>query len=141
MPPSDEETAPAGGGLAIAAESLYLANLLLLPVIAFVVLGVLYMRCDKDTPPLAAAHVNQAFSASLWAGILLVIVNGLILLTGGYQGVLTWTLVILYFTVCHSTLVLFGVVGLSKAMAGQCWRFPLVGRPLPQGCPGLTNHG
>jgi len=141
MQASGEQAAPAGSGLAIAAESLYLANLLLLPVIAFLVLGVLFMRCDEDTPPLATAHVNQAFSASLWAGILLVIVNALILLMGGYQGLLTWTLVILYFTVCHSTLVLFGIVGLAKAMAGQCWRFPLVGRALPRGCPGATDHG
>jgi len=90
---------------------------------------------------LAAAHVEQTFSASLWAGILLVIVNAAILLMGGYRGIHTWTLVILYFTVCHSTLVLFGVVGLAKAMAGQCWRFPLVGRTLPRGCPGTGTHG
>jgi len=141
MQPSDEGHALAGGGLAITAESLYLANLLLLPVIAFLVLAVLFMRRDADTPPLAVAHVDQAFSASLWAGFLLIAVNGLILLTGGYQGVLTWTLVILYFTVCHSTLVLIGVVGLAKAMAGQCWRYPLVGRPLPQGCPGVDGDG
>lgn len=139
MPPSAEQ-AEAGTRLAIAAEALYLANLLLVPVIAFLVLSVLFMRTDKDTPPLAASHINQAFSSSLWAGILLIIVNGLILLTGGYQGVLIWTLVILYFTVCHSALVLFGVVGLAKAMAGQCWRFPLVGQPLPPGCPGVAKR-
>lgn len=125
---------PAGVRLAIAAEALYLANLLVLPIVAFLILGVLFLRSDKDTPPLAAAHLEQTFSASLWAGILLVIVNALILLLGGYQGIHTWTLVILYFTICHSTLVLFGVVGLAKAMAGQCWRFPVVGRPLAIGC-------
>jgi uncharacterized Tic20 family protein len=43
---------------------------------------------------------------------------------------MAWLLVILYFTVCHSTLVLLGMLGLVKAMAGQCFRFPLVGRPL-----------
>ncbi|WP_218067979.1 hypothetical protein, partial [Candidatus Thiosymbion oneisti] len=138
MPPSPEPRSdstppaqPAGIRLAIAAEALYLANLLVIPVIAFLILGVLFLRCDKATPPLAAAHVNQTFSASLWAGILLVVVNASILLLGGYEGIHTWTLVILYFTTCHSALVLFGVVGLAKAMAGQCWRFPLVGRPLP----------
>ena len=44
---------------------------------------------------------------------------------------------IIYFTVCHSTLVLFGVVGLAKAMAGQCWRFPLIGPRLPEECSGM----
>jgi hypothetical protein len=135
------EPRPAGIRLAIAAEALYLANLLALPVIGFLILGVLFLRCDKETPPLAMAHVEQTFSASIWAGILLVIVNAAILLMGGYRGVHTWTLVILYFTVCHSTLVLLGVVGLAKALAGQCWRFPLVGRSLPRGCPGVETHG
>ena len=45
-----------------------------------------------------------------------------------------WTVVIVYFTMFHSMLVLLGIVGLAKAMAGQCWRYPLVGRPLPPGC-------
>jgi hypothetical protein len=36
-------------------------------------------------------------------------------------------LVILYFTCIHSTLVLFGMFGLSKALAGQPWRYPLIG--------------
>ena len=108
------EPQPAGVRLAVAAESLYLANLLLVPVLAFIVLAVVFLRRDKDTPPLAAAHLEQTFSASLWAGLLLVVVNAAILLLGGYRGVHTWTLIILYFTVCHSTLVLFGVVGLAK---------------------------
>ncbi len=145
MPSSPEPTSdlapqvqPAGVRLAMAAEALYLANLLVIPVIAFLIPGALLMRCDKATPPpLAAAHVDQTFSASLWAGgVLLVIVNASILLFGGYEGIHTWTLVTLYFTICHSATVLFSVVGLAKAMAGQCWRFPLVGRPLPAGCPG-----
>jgi hypothetical protein len=147
MPPSvdpgldpGQDAAPAGAVLAIAAESLYLANLLLIPGISFVILLYLALRAGPDTPPLAKAHLGQTLTASLWAGGLLVVVNALILLLGGYTGAHTWVLVILYFTVCHSTLVLLGVVGLSKAMAGQCWRYPLVGRPLPVGCPGGTSH-
>ncbi len=143
-PEPDPEAAdaqqPQGIRLAITAEALYLANLLAIPVIAFLMLGVLFLRRDRNTPALAAAHIDQTFSASLWAGVLLILVNAAILFTGGYGGVHTWTLVIIYFTVCHSALVLFGVVGLAKAMAGQCWRFPLVGRALPAGCPGLGRH-
>jgi len=33
-----------------------------------------------------------------------------------------------------SMLVVFGAFGLAKAMAAQCWRYPLIGRPLPAGC-------
>jgi hypothetical protein len=32
-------------------------------------------------------------------------------------------------------MVLLGVLGLAKAMAGKGWRFPLVGRTLPDDCP------
>jgi hypothetical protein len=117
------------------AEVLYLVNLLLVPGIAFVLLLGLFAARRRTAPPLAAAHLAQTVSASLWAGVLLIAANGAILLLGGYGSAATWVVLILYFTVCHATLVLLGVVGLSKAMAGQCWRYPLVGRPLPAGCP------
>jgi hypothetical protein len=139
MPPSaperEPETAP-GQELAVAAESLYLANLLLLPVLSFAALVWLYLGQDRETPPLARAHLAQTLAASVWAGVLLVGVNVVILLVGGYDGPNTWMVVIVYFTVFHSTLVMLGILGLAKAMAGQCWRFPLVGRPLPDGCAG-----
>jgi len=139
MPPSaterEPETVP-GQGLAVAAESLYLANLLLLPVLSFAALVWLYLGQDRETPPLARAHLAQTLAASVWAGVLLVGVNVVILLVGGYDGPNTWMVVIVYFTVFHSTLVMLGILGLAKAMAGQCWRFPLVGRPLPDGCAG-----
>ena len=70
---------------------------------------------------------------------LLVGANALIVFLGGYQGAWTWVVVITYFTVCHASLVLLGILGLAKAMAGQGWRFPLLGRPLPAGCPGGTS--
>ena len=123
-----------GFGLAVAAEALYLANLLLLPGIAFLVLLWLWWRFREKAPPLVSAHLAQTVSASLWGGVLLVLVNLLILLLGGYHGGHVWVVVIIYFTLMHSSLVVFGAYGLAKAMAGQCWRFPLVGRPLPAGC-------
>ena len=132
-----EPSRPEGQRLAITAEALYLANLLLLPGIAFVALALLFRRRSKDAPPLAAAHLEQTYSASLWAGVLLVIVNALIILLGGYRAPYVWLLVIIYFTLCHSGLVLIGMLGLAKAMAGQCLRFPLVGRDLPHACSQL----
>ena len=123
----ETETQPAGIGLAIAAEALYLANLLVIPVIAFLILGALFLRRDRDTPPLAAAHIEQTFAASLWAGILLVIVNGVIILAGGYHSPWVWVIVGVYFTTCHSALVILGILGLAKAMAGQGFHFPVVG--------------
>ena len=130
----DPDIPPSGQTLAATAELLYIANLLILPGLAFLLLLLLWWRKRDHAPPLAAAHLSQTISASLWAGGLLVIANAAILLLGGYQGVHTWVVAILWFTVIHSTLVLLGVVGLAKAMAGQCWRFPLIGRPLPADC-------
>ncbi|MCB1786364.1 MAG: hypothetical protein H6953_10960 [Chromatiaceae bacterium] len=132
MPASAELTE--GVGIAVAAESLYLVNLLLAPGLGFAALVWLWWSNRGSTPPLAAAHLAQTLSGSVWAGILLVVVNGLILLLGGYQGPHLWVIVIIYFTLFHSMLVMFGAFGLAKAMSGQCWRFPLVGRPLPTAC-------
>lgn len=133
----DREEIP-GQTLAVVAEVLYLANLLLLPLLAFAALAVLWRRSGRDAPPLAAAHLRQTLFASLWAGGLLVIVNLLILLLGGYGAPSTWVVIILYFTVCHSALILLGMLGLAKALAGKCYRFPILGRSLPDGCRGLT---
>lgn len=127
-----------GTAVAVAAEGLFLANLLLVPGLAFALLLGLWWKRRGDAPPLAAAHLAQTLSGSLWAGVLLVVANGLILLLGGYRGPYVWVVVITYFTVCHSALVVFGAYGLAKAMAGQCWRYPLVGRPLPAECLGGT---
>lgn len=123
-----------GAGLAVLAETLYLVNLLLLPGIAFLGLAWLRLRCFQRSPPLARCHIQQTLSAGIWAGVLLVAVVALIVLAGGRDGPWTWVIVVVYFTVCHSTLVLLGAFGLSRALAGRCWRFPLVGRPLPPGC-------
>jgi uncharacterized Tic20 family protein len=119
-----------GQGIAVTAEILYLVNLLLLPGLAFAVLLLVYIRNIKPAPALARCHLRQTLSASLWAGGLLLVANASILLLGGYRSPNTWMVVIIYFTTCHATLVLLGVMGLAKAMAGQCYRYPVVGRPV-----------
>lgn len=127
MPPSADEDAP-GQGLAVAAEALYLANLMLLPGLAFLILVGLYWRHRRSAPPLARCHLRQTVSASLWAGAMLVIANLAIVLLGGYRAANTWVVVILYFTLCHSTLVLLGMIGVAKALAGKNYVYPLIGR-------------
>ena len=128
--PPLEDPSPPGQGLAIAAESLYLINLLLLPGLAFLLLLGLYGRYRRTAPPLGRLHLQQTLSASLWAGGLLVIVNLLIIALGGYDVASTWVIVILYFTTVHATLVLLGILGLVRSLAGQTFRYPLVGNLL-----------
>ena len=119
-----------GQGLAVMAEVLYISNLLLLPGLAFIALLLVYFRNIQVAPALAVCHLRQTLSASLWAGALLLATNIIIVWLGGYRSPNTWMVVIIYFTTCHATLVLLGVMGLARAMAGQCFRYPLVGRPL-----------
>ncbi len=132
MPLSDAEPGPASGqGLAVAAESLYLVNLLLAPGFAFLILLVLYFRHRHSASPLARGHLQQTLAASLWAGGLLVLVNGFILWSGGYDQPSTWLILLLYFVCCHAALVLLGVLGLARAMAGQPYRYAVIGPRLP----------
>lgn len=116
-----------GRRLAVIAESLYLANLLIAPGFAFLGLLWLWRRADVRALPLARQHLRQTLAASLWAGALLLGLSAIILLIGGFASMWSWFAVILYFIVFHSALVLCGMVGLSRALAGQPYRFPLIG--------------
>jgi len=134
MPISANQQTIPGVGLAVAAESLYLLNLLLLPGLGFVLLLLLYLKTFKQAPVLAQAHLSQTLIASLWGGFLLLVINALILLLGGYSGMYLWVIIILYFTLVHASFVLLGALGLARALSAQCWRYPVVGSRLPDGC-------
>ena len=131
MPLSDDDFGfteeKAGQNLAVLTEALFLINLLLAPGIAFAILLWLWLRYKDSAPPLARQHLKQATFVSLWGGLLIVSLITLFILVGGLYWEYTWVAVILYFTCIHSTLVLFGMFGLIKALAGQTWRYPLVG--------------
>lgn len=135
MPPSEDKlrsaAATPGQNLAIVAESLYLANLLLAPGLAFAGLFWLWLRHRDSAPALARQHLRQTTFVSLWGGVLIVACSAIFIALGGLYWEWTWVLVILYFTCIHSTLVLFGMFGLARAMAGQPWRYPLIGPRLP----------
>jgi len=125
LPPSADELA--GRNVAVAAEILFLANLLVAPGIAFLTLAWMYRRY-VGAPALARCHVSQAFFASLWCGALLVLATAGILALGGLDSKWTWVIVILYFTCIHASFVLLGTLGLAKALAGRPYIYPLIGR-------------
>ena len=116
-----------GQGLAVAAEALFLLNLLALPGLAFAILAGLWFRFRHEAPPLARQHLKQATYVSFWGGLLIVGLSGIILGLGGLHSAWTWVALILYFTCIHSTLVLFGMYALIRALNGQTWRYPLIG--------------
>jgi len=124
---SAAEQEQAGQTLAVIAESLFLLNIIFLPVIAFIILLVLYKRHKDHASSLARCHFRQTFVASIWAGIMLVLVNVLIILVGGYDSPWVWVIVITYLTSIHTVFILFGTFGLTRAMNGQHYHYPLVG--------------
>lgn len=128
-PPTAVGAAPAGQNLAIAAESLYLANLLAAPGLGFAAIAWLRWRHQASASPLARCHLDQAFWVSLWGGALLVSITTIFLALGGLAWEGTWVLVVMYFTCVHSALVMFGIIGLAKAMAGKPYVYPLIGQP------------
>lgn len=123
-PPGDG--AP-GQGLAVLAASLYLANLLVAPGLAFAALCWLWWRHRGSAPPLARQHLRQALWVSVVAGGLIVGLSAALVLLGGWHWPWTWVVVLTYFVCIHGALVTMGIFALSKAMAGQPWRYPWVG--------------
>lgn len=112
---------------AVVAEVLYLVNLLLVPGLAFLALLLLFRRHRDSDDALIRIHVRQAFTASLLAGVLLVVVPALIALMGDLRQPGVWTLLLLYFVSCHGALVLLGVFALARALAGKPYAYPLLG--------------
>jgi len=118
-----------GKTLAVSAETLFLVNLLLLPGLGFAILLMLYLAKKTGAPPLAANHLSQTVGVSLIGGGLIIAVIAIMFLLGGFESGYTLMVVVLYFTFIHSTLILLGIMGLVKAMSGQHYRYPLIGRP------------
>lgn len=116
-----------GRPLAVAAESLYLVNLMLLPGLAFLVLLLLYLTQFKTTTDLAKNHLSQTLGISMLGGALIVIVLALFFLLGGF-GPYTWLWAIMYFTLVHSSLIFMGVFGFIKAHNNQHFVFPVLGK-------------
>lgn len=132
--PQQDYAPPHSVVIAVAAECLYLINLLLLPGLAFLLLLLLYWITRRQATAFTLNHLQQTVFASLWGGTLIIVILALILLLGGIDGAYTWMIAVLYFTLVHSSFIIMGMVGLIKALAGQCWSYPVVGKPIPEGC-------
>jgi len=103
--------------------------LMLAPGLAFAALVLLYLLKGKGAEPLAANHLSQTLGVSVVGGGLLVVIIALILLLGGFDSGYTWMVVVFYFTFIHSSLIFMGVFGLVKALNGQHFVYPWIGKP------------
>ncbi|MCW8931895.1 MAG: hypothetical protein OQL19_16885 [Gammaproteobacteria bacterium] len=112
--------------IAMLAEALFLANLLLIPVIPFLVLFYLFRKQAQNPNSVAYNHLRQTFIASILAGIFIVIIAAVFYFFSSTSAAITWTIILTYLTCVHSVFVMLGIYGLSKAMAGQKVKFPLI---------------
>jgi len=122
-----------GKGVAIAAESLYLLNLLF-PLLPFLILTGLYLK-HRDSPRLLVeCHVKQTWIVALVTTLLFALINLVAWWLGGYRSL--DTLVSIHSLVAlevYTLLVILpfaipGLLGLTKAMNAQCYRYPLLGK-------------
>ena len=116
-----------GPPLAIAAEALFVINLMLLPGLAFLVLMVLWIMHRKHPDALVRNHLRQTGWTCITGGSLLVSASVGIFVLGGFDNPWSWVIGVLYFTFVHSTLILLGVLGLARAMNSRSWRYPVFG--------------
>lgn len=132
-----EEKQVDGQDFAVMVEALYVINLLLVPVLAFIILVYLFLKKHGSLPPLANSHLEQTISAGLLTAVMFFVGGMTIMMMnlGGIEDVTLWVIAIILFTILHATMVLLGVIGLAKALSGKCWSYPVVGRKLPPDCP------
>jgi uncharacterized Tic20 family protein len=116
--------------LAIAAETLYLVNLMLLPGLAFTALLILYVMHYRSAGALARNHLSQTVGVSVLGGSLIVLVGITYWLMGGF-GPWAWVWAVFYFTFIHSSLIFMGVFGFVKASNDQTFIYPVIGRLFP----------
>lgn len=119
-----------GPPLAIAAEALFLINLMLAPGLAFIALVGLWLCYRNRASTLVRNHLLQTIVASLWGGAMLVGVSVAVFLLGGLENPWSWVVGVIYFVSFHGMLILFGVIGLNRAILARPYRFPVIGPKL-----------
>ena len=126
-----------GQDFAVLFESLYVANLLFLPVLAFIILVFLFLKKHGSLPPLANSHLEQTISAGFLTDIMFFVAALTIMMMRlvGVEDITLWLIAIILYTIVYATMLLLGILGLAKALSGKCWSYPVVGRKLPPGCP------
>jgi hypothetical protein len=124
-----KESTP-GPRLAILVESLFLANLMIIPVLGFLAIAWLWFTKRDAATELERNHLDQVFITSIKGGTILVGLSVAIFVLGGFSNPWSWVIGVLYFTCFHATLILFGVIGLNRAILAQPYRYPVLGPPL-----------
>ena len=116
-----------GPPLAVAAEALFLINLMILPVIGFGLLMLLWLFKRNHPSPLVRNHLQQTVTVSIYGGAILVGLSVAVFLLGGFDNPWSWVIGVLYFVCLHAALIIFGVMGLNAAILQRPYRYPVLG--------------
>ncbi len=127
-----KRSSTASSNFAIICQSLYLANLLLLPGVCFLILVYYYLsyRSHKTkknneisdnnimskVKGIGRIHLIRSIQLSLLAGFILVIIPLFVVLLSSQQEA-SIMVAIFYFVTLHTSFVLIGMFNLSRAMA------------------------
>jgi len=101
--------------LAIIYQSLYLANLLLVPVLSFILL-LFYLSQNKSLSNFNRIHLIRSIQISIFAGFMLGIAPTFYIFYSA-QFDISVILSIFYFVILHVAFVLIGIFNLSRAMS------------------------
>lgn len=104
--------------------ALYLANLLVAPLLAYLVLVLLFWRSDEEEK-LKRFHTKASFWLATLSGVILLGVPVSILLLGGFSD-LAWMFALTFLVTTHGAFVILGVYILAKAMNEQTYWFPFL---------------
>ena len=113
--------------IATTAEALYLLNLLF-PLLPWLVLLAFNARHRESDSFVVRAHLRQAVIAATITTSLFLVANLVVPLVGGYKSIGALILFEIYYIVVVPVSLIPGLFGLIRAMAGESYRFPLIGK-------------
>lgn len=105
-------------------SSLYLANLLVLPLFSYLMLFWLFINAKKYDE-LFQFHVKASFWLATFSGVVLIGIPLITLIIGQFSD-LAWMFALTFLVTTHGFLVVAGVFMLAKGMNEQTFWFPFL---------------
>lgn len=111
------------------AEAFFIANLLFVGVF-YLALWALYFLRYKQAALIAKSHIMQSLIASSISTAIFIIINIYIVVTSGYASLTALFALELYYMLVVPVLLVFGIIGFTKAIKGEPVNYPLIANRL-----------
>ncbi|MEE9447140.1 MAG: hypothetical protein V3V09_04225 [Arenicellales bacterium] len=112
---------------ALYSAAFYMANLLFVGVF-YMALWLLYIFRYSKSDAITQNHLKQALIASTLSTLLFLLINLVILATGGYDNVRALIALEVYFMAIVPVLFFMGILAFIKALAHTDFRYPLISK-------------